>query len=546
MSHLRKPDCDILGCMRKLVLIVWSGFFLLMVAAGSVSVGAQKKNDKKDYYRMWLDEDVVYIMTEEEKAVFLKLTADDERDRFIEQFWARRNPDPSTPGNAFKEEHYRRIQYANERFAAGIPGWRTDRGRVYIEFGKPDRIESHPNGGPYERKAHEGGGRTSTFPFEIWEYRHIDGVGDDIELEFVDDRGGNLYRLTMDPQDKDELLHVPGMGLTDAEMFDPAFTGQKSWERVNRVRTSGDARIQGINFERAKDKPFEKTELLSKISAAPVIRFHDLQEKVSARVTYDLLTFRVIFHFIRVDADTCLVPVTLSFDPQNISFKGEGDLYRSQLQVYGSVTTLTRRTVYEFDDDIVAEYAGSQTESMRQQPQTYQRKLALKAGKYKLDLIVKDTVSGKMGTTAIGLDVPPVPANRLSTSSVILTRSIQPAEADWANPYVFGIYKVKPQVDPTFSNGDQLGFYLEVYNYQIDQSTQQPALQIKYGFSTQGERPPSFKPITEGVTMATDRVYLARVVQLSELTRGKHELVFTITDALSGQSTISRVSFDIR
>ncbi len=527
--------------MRKMAATL-----LILICLPAVAEGGQKQQDNAKHYRKWLDEDVVYIISEEEKAVFLKLSTDDERDRFIEQFWARRDADPSTPENEFKEEHYRRIQYANERFAAGIAGWRTDRGRVYIEFGKPDRVESHPNGGPYERKAHEGGGRTSTYPFEIWEYRHIDGIGDDIELEFVDDRGGNLYRLTMDAQDKDELLHVPGMGLTEAEMFDPAFNGQKSWERVNRVRTSGDARIQGINFERAKDKPFEKTELLSKISAPPMIRFNDLREKVTVGITYDFLPFRVISHFVRVDTETCIVPVTLSFNPQDLSFKLESNLYRTQLQVYGAVTTLTRRTVFEFDDEIVAEYTAAQEESMRRQPQDYQRKLALKPGRYKLALIVKDSVSGKMGTTAVGIEVPPIPANRLSTSSVILARGIQPAEANWANPYVFGIYKVKPEVDREFSNGQSLAFYVETYNYQLDQATQKPSLQMKYGFAAPGGEPAVFRPITDGLTMANDRVYLARLVQINGLEKGRHDLVFVVTDVLNGQSSVARAPFEIR
>ena len=538
-------DCGILPRMRTFILMLLSGFFLLVIVTHSTSIGAQEKNQKTDHYRKWLEEDVVYIITEEERAVFLKLTTDEERDQFIEQFWARRNPDPNTPENGFKEDHYRRIQYANERFSAGIPGWRTDRGRVYIEFGPPDRIESHPIGGPYQRKAQEGGGSTSTYPFEIWEYRHIDGVGDDIELEFVNDVGGNLYRLTMDPQDKDELLHVPGMGLTDAEMFDPAFNGQKSWERVNRVRASGDARIQGIHFEREKDKPFAKAELLSKISAPPVIRFNDLREKVTARVTYNFLPFRVISHFVRVDGDTSVVSVTLSFDPQALSFRSDGDLLRSQLQVYGSVTTLTKRTIYEFDDDIVAEYVGRQVESIKE-TQTYQRKLALKSGKYKLDLIVRDSVSGKMGTTAIGIEVPPIPKNHLTTSSVILANSIEPAQSDLTNPYIFGIYKIKPQVDREFSSGDSLGFYVEAYDYQLDQSTLEPALQVKYGFASPGGEPSAFKTITEGLTMAADRVYLARWVSLGGLEKGRHELVFVVTDTLSGQSTMARAAFEIR
>ena len=102
-------------------------------------------------YRKWLNEDVAYIITDEERAAFKRLQTDEEREQFIEQFWLRRDPTPDTVENEFKEEHYRRIAYANEHIASGIPGWKTDRGRIYIKYGPPDEIEDHSSGGTYER-----------------------------------------------------------------------------------------------------------------------------------------------------------------------------------------------------------------------------------------------------------------------------------------------------------------------------------------------------------------------------------------------------------
>src|SRR3954468_13794132 len=122
-------------------------------------------------YKKWLNEDVVYIITDEERQAWKRLATDEEREQFIEQFWLRRDPTPDTAENEFKEEHYRRIAYANEHYAAGMPGWKTDRGRIYITFGPPTSIDSHPMGGPYQRSPEEGGGSTTTFPFEVWRYR---------------------------------------------------------------------------------------------------------------------------------------------------------------------------------------------------------------------------------------------------------------------------------------------------------------------------------------------------------------------------------------
>src|SRR5215467_12038375 len=165
-------------------------------------------------YKKWLDEDVRWIITDEEKSAFMQLSNDEERDNFIEAFWQRRDPTPDTEENEFKEEHYRRIAYANEHFAAGIPGWKSDRGRIYIVFGKPDEIESHPSGGSYERPIDEGGGETSTFPFEQWRYRYIEEIGQEVIIEFVDTCMCGDYHMTMDRSEKDALLYTPNGGLT--------------------------------------------------------------------------------------------------------------------------------------------------------------------------------------------------------------------------------------------------------------------------------------------------------------------------------------------
>ncbi len=182
---------------------------------------AQKavKQELKGAYKTWLDQDVAWIISDEERKAFKTLSNDEERDAFIEQFWLRRNPNPDSPENEFREEHYRRIAYANEHYAAGKPGWKTDRGRVYIAWGPPDSTESHPSGGSYQRPPEEGGGETSTFPFETWHYRYIEGIGENTDLEFVDTCQCGDYHFTIDRSEKDALLHVPGAGQTQMEQM---------------------------------------------------------------------------------------------------------------------------------------------------------------------------------------------------------------------------------------------------------------------------------------------------------------------------------------
>src|SRR5580765_4068404 len=175
------------------------------------------KQEVSGSYKKWLDEDVRWIITDEERSAFKQLSNDEERDQFIEAFWQRRDPTPDTVENEFKEEHYRRIAYANERFASGIHGWGTDRGRIYIMWGPPDEIESHPTCGNYNRLAEEGGGQTETYAFEQWRYRYMEGIGNNIIIEFVDPSGTGEYHMTMDPGEKDALAKIPGAGLSMME-----------------------------------------------------------------------------------------------------------------------------------------------------------------------------------------------------------------------------------------------------------------------------------------------------------------------------------------
>src|ERR1700683_559070 len=259
------------------------------------------KKELNSQYRKWLDEDVVYIITPEERSSFLHLNTNEERESFIEAFWQRRNPDPDSADNTFKEEHYRRIAYVNEHFSSGIPGWKTDRGRIYIMWGPADEIESHPSGGSYERPAEEGGGETSTYPFEDWRYRYLEGIGENVILEFVDPTMSGEYHLTMDPSEKDALLMVPGAGLTQMKSMGLA----SKTSRFNNTDGTHDAAPIGMAPESANE--FSRLELYAKIQQAPPVRFEDLEAVVTSRLVRDQVKFDYRFYFLRITSDTVLV-----------------------------------------------------------------------------------------------------------------------------------------------------------------------------------------------------------------------------------------------
>src|SRR5205085_2549263 len=243
---------------QKFLRLVLVALFALALAVPAFAQdqpqrkGRNEKPELKKAYKDWLEKDVAYIITDQERNAFKKLQTNEEREQFIELFWRRRDPDPDTDENEYREEYYERIAYTNEHYTSGIPGWKTDRGRIYIMYGKPDEIETHPSGGSYERPSYEGGGNTSTYPFEIWFYRYLPGIGSGIEIEFVDPTGSGEYHIARDPNEKDALLHVPGAGLTLAEQLGLADKG----DRINGISNAD-------GYQREQDNPFSRLLLLS-------------------------------------------------------------------------------------------------------------------------------------------------------------------------------------------------------------------------------------------------------------------------------------------
>jgi GWxTD domain-containing protein len=311
----------------------------------------QKKQQKRSLnielsktYKKWLNEDVVWIITDQERAAFKQLSNDEERDSFIEAFWQRRDPTPDTEENEYKEEHYRRIAYANEHFAAGIPGWKSDRGRIYIMYGPADEVESHPSGGTYERPMEEGGGETSTFPFEDWRYRYLEGIGQEVIIEFVDTCMCGDFHMTMDRSEKDALLYTPNAGLTLYEQMGMS-------NKASRFTGGGPERLgAGPMSSNQQTKQFDRLEQFAKLQAPPPVKFKDLEEIVNTKIITNLMPFDVRSDFVKVTGDTVLVPITVQMKYRDITFANKDGVQRGTVNIFGRVTTLTGKVVQTFED----------------------------------------------------------------------------------------------------------------------------------------------------------------------------------------------------
>lgn len=496
----------------------------------------KKKEELKSVYKKWLEEDVSYIITDEERKAFKTLKTDEERDQFIEQFWLRRDPDPDTPENEYKEEYYQRIQYANEKFSSGIPGWRTDRGRIYVKFGKPDEIEAHPSGGSYDRPSYEGGGSTTTYPFETWWYRYIEGVGSDVEIEFVDPSGTGEYRIAQSPNEKDALLYTPNGGLTLSEQL-----GMSS--KADRINNPFGSQTGQMFGGRAKDQPFERLALLADLNRAPSIKFPDLQVKADLpEIAADILPFSVRTDFFRMSSESVATSFTMQFDHTDLSFKNQGGIYSGQVNIYARLTGLSGRRAGNFEDTVqTARYGEEQLKEGQAQRSIYQKNLALPPGRYKLDVVARDTVSGKTGILHHSFEVPRYQEKALATSTLILAASVEPLDNKSipAGQFIIGRYKVKPYVSGVYKPGQNLALFLQVYDAEMDQSTLQPALRVEYSVSKGGQE--LFHAVEDGKTkmgiidMKGQQLVVARAIPLlNNLAEpGNYTVTAKITDLVS-------------
>src|SRR6201993_1063061 len=342
------------------------------------------KQEVSGSYKKWLDEDVRWIITDEERAAFKQLSNDEERDQFIEAFWQRRDPTPDTVENEYKEEHYRRIAYANEHFAAGIPGWKTDRGRIYIMYGPADEIESHPSGGTYERPMEEGGGSTSTYPFEDWRYRYLEGVGQEIIIEFVDTCMCGDYHMTIDRSEKDALLYTPNAGLTLYEQMGMA-------SKTSPFQGGGLQRLATGPFSPdLQTKQFDRLEQFAKLNKPPAVKFKDLEEIVSHKITVNLMPFDVRADFVKVTSDTVLTPITIQVKNRDITFANKEGVQRGTVNIFGRVATLSGRIAQTFEDTVQVDVPAELLPKTAENSQVYWKALPLRPGHYRLDVVGKE------------------------------------------------------------------------------------------------------------------------------------------------------------
>jgi len=495
-------------------------------------------------FRKWLSEDVTYIITDEERQAFKRLATDEEREQFIEQFWLRRDPSPDSAENEFKEEHYRRIAYANERFASGIPGWKTDRGRIYIAYGPADEVESHPSGGTYERPIEEGGGTTSTFPFEKWRYRWLEGIGTDIMIEFVDPTMTGEYRMTMDPSEKDALLYVPNAGLTLYEQM-----GMSS--KTDRFsRTDGTRLGTGTMPLPNRMNQFERLQQFANLQKPPSIKFKDLEAAVSSTIKYNLLPLKVRADYMRMTNSTILTNVTAQLEKKDLQFGDKEGVSKAVVNIYGRITSMSRRVVNVFEDVVTVEVPTELLQEASKGSSVYQKSIPLPPGTYRLNLVVKDIVGGNMTNYEMALSVPRFEDEKLGSSTLVLADVIEkvPTKSIGTGQFVIGASKVRPRVTETFKRDEKMGIYLQLYNFVPDEKTQRPNATVQYEVVRTGSNEKIFEFSEEVQKMegsSAQQYTIEKILPLQTLEPGDYTLRLKVTDRNNNSTLTPSATFKV-
>jgi GWxTD domain-containing protein len=517
----------------------------------------KKRQQMKDYskeikgpYKKWLDEDVVYIITPEERAAFKQLSNDEERDNFIEAFWQRRDPTPDTEENEFKEEHYRRIAYANEHFAAGVPGWKTDRGRMYIVYGPPDEIDSHPSGGTYERPMEEGGGETSTFPFEDWRYRYIEGIGQEVIIEFVDTCMCGEYHMTIDRSEKDALLMTPNAGLTLYEEMGMANKTQRFNGGMERLGL-------GPMSSMETGKEFDRLEQFAKLQQAPPVKFADLTEEVTSKVILNPMPFDVRTDFVKVTDDTVLVPVTVQMKNRDITFVNKDGVQRGTVNIYGKLSTLTGKPVQTFEDTVQVDVPAELLPRTAENASVYWKAVPLRPGRYKLYVAVKDVNGDRKGVWSRGIIVPEYSDDKLASSSLIVADEMQPVPTKdiGTGSFVIGTMKIRPRVAPAdgkpavfHRDRDQkVNFWMQVYDLGVDQKTHKPSATFEYNIINLTTNKPVVQHTDSTATMGNvgEQVTLQKSIQTAALQPGLYKIEIKVNDNVSKQTVDPSAVFQV-
>jgi hypothetical protein len=393
----------------------------------------------------------------------------------------------------------------------------------------------------------EGGGYTAVYPYEVWRYQYIEGLGNDIELEFVDPTNTGAYKLAVFAWEKDALIHIGG-GPTLAEQT--GLANRKDHPYYSQSGLNSMESPELMYASRVNDTAFARYERTAKSQAAPELKYPDLKEMVDVNLRYTTLPFEIHSDYFKLNESQSLVAVTVQVKNKDLSFKVENGVQVARLAIYGMVTSMTNQYITEFEHDVTASFTQDEFMAGLEKASVYQKTVSLDGKmRYKLDLVVKDLNSTEAGATRVALIPPKFATETLSASPLLLSNHVEPlAEIPTTEEmFVLGDVRILPNLEHRFTRSMPLGVYLQVYNAGLDQTTLEPAIRVIYNLWKDGELLRSAID-EEGQTTqfySIRRVVLVSNLSLADLDPGNYRIQVRVQDLLSKQETEADQKFTL-
>jgi GWxTD domain-containing protein len=508
------------------------GLFLAVgVAATSASQSRYDDLTEEEAAKVWIEEIVPYITTKHERKVYKELQTSEERVRFIDTFWGRRDPTPETPENEYQLEHYRRLAYANTFFNAGRPGWRTDRGRIYILLGAPNQIDSDPMG----RHAHQ-------YPTEVWTYSQSPNprLPPNLVIAFVDTRSIGDYEITFNMlADSDSTRRTEA--LMDENFLDDLARAEVRSMNFGRPGTMTSI-ADGLNPE------LERLSELADIAQVPEQAVQPLREVVTTDFSFDTATLDVTprIEFFRASDDEMAIPVNVDLAYRNFAYVETGDFYESRFEILARIVDQDGNSVDEYVREELFALPKDQIAVLQNKSVLYQLVLYAPPGDYKLQLAVRDK-NQRLRMTESELTVPAV-GGSLDLSTVLLAEQIleleEPPPEGKKEPITFAKYKVLPSQDGSFESGASLQVYFEVYNLGLDEEGK-ARVKFEYTFRREGRLFRKVAPTYPFPDSRPNRSIMSSI-PLKDFTQADYSLTVKLTDEVTGEAITRQVPFAVR
>lgn len=375
----------------------WSiPFFLTALVLTGFSADKQKLPER---YQKWLDEEVVYIITSVEKDVFLKLRTDRERDLFIEAFWNHRDPTPSSPTNEFKTEHFRRIAYANQQLGreGAVPGWKTDRGRMYILLGEPQEIQRYA-------------GKSGIYDCESWFYQGKTDLGlpSAFNLLFFKEHGQGMYKLYSPVRNGPQALlagHISAPGDFESAYY-AIYDIDASLAMIATNLVPGESSEGFGRPSMASDMLIQRIETLPSrtVQERYARKFLEYKDLVEVEYSANYIDSDSLIKVFRERSG--LYFVHYAIEPQRLSVNQYESKTYTTLKVNGRVTTPEGRLVYQYDKTVSIDMPEAQMAELGRSPFNLHDVFPLVPGDYQLSILVKNEVSKEFWSVEHSIRIP--------------------------------------------------------------------------------------------------------------------------------------------